>query len=236
MGTSIIQQMCLSTFLGTDHSCILQMITVVSGRSRISGYWKRSPPWLGLVPRLPWIRPWLWIPIPLWEQSSRLVSSPLQPTSSREMGPIPGPKLSPISGPNLLSVWLLLHLQAKLNNKVGISLCIHVYITPNNNDTRGTWFTTSKYSKLSAHHHCISVIPSIITHCPPTSSLADLHPSFILIAAIHQSHIRVVTNWVWNKTNESMKIRFQTIKSCKWFEGSGSSATHEMIKIMQRGT
>ena len=78
----------------------------------------------------------------------------------------------------------------KLSNKASSYLSKHALrIVPNDR------LTSSKYSKLSAHHPCISVIPVIITHCPPTSSLTDLHSSFILIPATHQSYARVVTSW-----------------------------------------
>jgi len=161
------------------------------------------PCWEQIIPASsPWLQ--LWMPIPLWGQTSRAVSFPLQPNSSRKIGPVPRPKFDPII-PFIKLLWVVAIASASWANKQA-SLYVCMYGNKHVHHIKTmliTWLTTCRYSKLSAHHHCISVIPSIITHCTPTSSLADLHPSFIFISATHQSHIRVVTNWDWGETNVS---------------------------------
>ena len=48
-------------------------------------------------------------------------------------------------------------------------------------------------SQLLAYHSSISVIPRVITHCPPLVIDAHLHSTLILIGASHQTNISIST-------------------------------------------
>ena len=66
-----------------------------------------------------------WMPIPLWGQSSRVASFPLQPTSSKKMDPNPGPKLGPNPMDNILS-WVVAIASVSWNKleQVSLDVCI----------------------------------------------------------------------------------------------------------------
>ena len=46
-------------------------------------------------------------------------------------------------------------------------------------------------SQLPAGHSSISVVPGVITHCPPLVIDAHLHCTLILIGASHQTNISI---------------------------------------------
>ena len=48
-------------------------------------------------------------------------------------------------------------------------------------------------SQLLADHSSISVVPQVITHCPPLVIDAHLHSTLILIGASHQTNITIST-------------------------------------------
>ena len=48
-------------------------------------------------------------------------------------------------------------------------------------------------SQLLADHSSISVVPGVITHCPPLVIDAHLHSTLILIGASHQTNITIST-------------------------------------------
>jgi len=48
-------------------------------------------------------------------------------------------------------------------------------------------------SQLSTNYSSISVVPGVITHCPPLVIDAYLHSTLILIGAFHQTNISICT-------------------------------------------
>ena len=48
-------------------------------------------------------------------------------------------------------------------------------------------------SQLLADYSSISVVPVVITHCPPLVIDAHLHSTFILTGASHQTNISICT-------------------------------------------
>ena len=61
-------------------------------------------------------------------------------------------------------------------------------------------------SQLLADHSSISVVPQVITHCPPLVIDAHLHSTLILIGASHQTNITIGTDTGRIDCNEQQRI------------------------------
>ena len=154
-------------------------------------------PWGQITPASsPWKQSWK--RTPMWVQSSRCVSFPLQPTSSKKIGPTPGTKISIIVHRIECYCVCRLHNKFEVTSEQG-HLLLNKYKDISN---RLSWYivhacgslTFWGETKLSADNTRISKIPKVITHCPPLSLEAHLHSTFKIAPSSHQPNISVVTS------------------------------------------
>ena len=112
----------------------------------------------------------------LWwgRQSSKLLSDPLHPKSSRRNG-------SSLEVSNFLS---------DPNTAVAPDIVMFTGYKAN----QSYWECTfCRKSKLSTHNSCVIFIPHIITHSPPLLVSTDLHSSLSVMSSSSQSNITILT-------------------------------------------
>ena len=124
-------------------------------------------------------------PMGLARQSMSLLSLPEQLTSSSQIAPVPRPNCcKPVASSNTII------------NRTIMFLRILTYII---------------VSELSADHHSIKLIPSIITHCPPSSINAYFYTSFKITPSPLQSDITTGTSCSYGKYSVSILILISCI-------------------------
>ena len=148
----------------------------------------------------------LWLPIPLWVQSTSLVSLLLHTRLSRRMGPVPWPKgareraWAPREQNELL--WSKTYIDATYtyhqtvltswpNSTIVFVFLIQSYICTLCYAT-ALMFTSCIESQLSASHYCIKRRPGVITHSAPGLIPTNFHAAFIGGCSTHQSDVPIL--------------------------------------------
>jgi len=125
------------------------------------------PCWEQIIPASsPWLQ--LWMPIPLWGQTSRAVSFPLQPNSSRKMGPVPRPKFDPII-PFIKLLWVVAIASASWANKQAL-----LYVC--------------MYGSKHVHHIKTMLITSRLHGLPLVDIPSCLHTTIASVSSHPSSH------------------------------------------------
>ena len=132
--------------------------------------------------------PQLCKPTPRFRQLASRSSVPLHRTSSRKIGPLPGPNAARILG--------TASNMKQFVERCLISTLIYYYnvglmILPRQGHSQ--LLTLTGQIQLPADHLCIRYIPEVITHCAPGVIEAHLHTSLQLCLTSHQPQFTIIT-------------------------------------------